>query len=60
VWTHDHRPAAAEHEQLGLPVTFGMPNEARTLMNLFPQPRAARSGEVTPAVHSSCGRALGA
>jgi Serine dehydrogenase proteinase len=30
---------AAELEQLGLPVKFGVPHEERTLMNLYPQPR---------------------
>jgi hypothetical protein len=39
VWTHDHPLMAAELEQLGLPVKFGVPEEERTLMNLYPQPR---------------------
>jgi hypothetical protein len=39
VWTHDHPLMAAELEQLGLPVKFGVPDEERTLMNLYPQPR---------------------
>jgi hypothetical protein len=39
VWTHDHPLMAAELEQLGLPVEFGVPTEERTLMNLYPQPR---------------------
>jgi hypothetical protein len=39
VWTHDHPLMAAELEQLGLPVKFGVPDEERTLMNLYSQPR---------------------
>jgi hypothetical protein len=39
VWTHDHPLMATELEQLGLPVRFGVPDEERTLMNLYPQPR---------------------
>src|SRR4051794_16763532 len=39
VWTHDHPLMATELEQLGLPVKFGVPDEERTLMNLYPQPR---------------------
>jgi ClpP class serine protease len=39
VWTHDHPLMAAELEQLGLPVKFGVPDEERALMNLYPQPR---------------------
>ncbi len=30
---------ATELEQLGLPVKFGLPDEERTLLNLYPQPR---------------------
>jgi ClpP class serine protease len=39
VWTHDYPLMAAELEQLGLPVKFGVPDEERALMNLYPQPR---------------------
>ena len=39
VWTHDHPLMATELERLGLPVKVGVPNEERTLMNLYPQPR---------------------
>jgi ClpP class serine protease len=39
VWTHDHPLMATELEQLGLPVKFGVPDEERALMNLYPQPR---------------------
>jgi ClpP class serine protease len=39
VWTHDHPLMAAELEQLGLPLRFGVPEEERALMNLYPQPR---------------------
>jgi ClpP class serine protease len=39
VWTHDHPLMAAELEQLGLPVRVGVPDEERTLMDLYPQPR---------------------
>ena len=36
---YDHPLMAAELEQLGLPVKFGVPQEERMLMNLYPQPR---------------------
>jgi ClpP class serine protease len=39
VWTHDHPLMARELEQLGLPVTVGVPREERALMRLYPQPR---------------------
>jgi ClpP class serine protease len=39
VWTHDHPLMAPELEQLGLPVTIGVPAEERSLMTLYPQPR---------------------
>jgi ClpP class serine protease len=39
VWTHDHPLMASELEQLGLPVTIGVPAEERSLMTLYPQPR---------------------
>ena len=38
VWTHDHPLMAGELEQLGLLVKFGVPDEERTLMNLYLQP----------------------
>jgi len=43
VWTHDHPLMAEELEQLGLPVTVGVPLEERTLMELYPQPRGRES-----------------
>jgi ClpP class serine protease len=39
VWTHDHPLMADELEQLGLRVKFGVPEEERSLMGLYPQPR---------------------
>jgi ClpP class serine protease len=39
VWTHDHPLMALELQQLGLPVTVGVPEEERALMRLYPQPR---------------------
>jgi hypothetical protein len=37
------------HEQFGLPVKFGVPNEERALMNLYPQPRSRQhSVEAVP------------
>jgi ClpP class serine protease len=39
VWTHDHPLMARELEQLGLPITVGVPTEERELMRLYPQPR---------------------
>jgi ClpP class serine protease len=38
-WTHDHPLMAPELEQLGLPVRAGVPDEERTLMRLYRQPR---------------------
>jgi ClpP class serine protease len=39
VWTHDHPLMAADLTKLGLPVRVGVPEEERTLMDLYPQPR---------------------
>ena len=39
VWTHDHPLMASDLEQLGLPVTVGVPPEERALIDLYPQPR---------------------
>ena len=39
VWTHDHPLMAPELEQLGLPVKVGVPEEERSLMDLYPAPR---------------------
>jgi ClpP class serine protease len=44
VWTHDHPLMATELEQLGLPVTIGVPEEERKLMDLYPQPRGRETG----------------
>jgi ClpP class serine protease len=38
-WTHDHPLQAPALEQLGLPITVGVPHAERELMTLFPQPR---------------------
>jgi ClpP class serine protease len=47
VWTHDHPLMAGELEQLGLPVKFGVPDEERALMNLYPQPRGRQDSVET-------------
>ena len=39
VWTHDHPLMADDLVKLGLPVRVGVPEEERTLMDLYPQPR---------------------
>lgn len=43
-WTHDHPLLPPELEQLGLPVTVGVPNEERELLALYPQPRGRQTG----------------
>jgi ClpP class serine protease len=43
VWTHDHPLMAGELERLGLPVRFGVSEEERTLMELYPQPRGRQA-----------------
>jgi ClpP class serine protease len=43
-WTHDHPLMAQELELLGLPVRFGVPEEERTLLDLYPQPRGRQEG----------------
>jgi ClpP class serine protease len=49
-WTHDF-PIDVDHAQkLGLPVSTDLPDEVRTLMGLYPQPRGRRpSVEYIPA-----------
>ncbi|MGZ4416433.1 MAG: SDH family Clp fold serine proteinase [Gaiellaceae bacterium] len=42
-WTHDHPLMAPDLEALGLPVRVGVPEEERTLMDLYPQPRGRES-----------------
>src|ERR1700738_2064875 len=42
-WTHDHPLMAPELEKLGLPVRVGVPQEERSLMDLYPQPRGRES-----------------
>jgi ClpP class serine protease len=37
VWTHDYPINVAEAQQLGLPITTGMPKEVYDLMSLYPQ-----------------------
>jgi ClpP class serine protease len=43
VWTHDHPLMAADLAQLRLPVSVGVPEEERTLMDLYPQPKGRES-----------------
>jgi ClpP class serine protease len=38
-WTHDHPLLAPDLKRLGLTVRVGVPEEERTLMDLYPQPR---------------------
>jgi ClpP class serine protease len=45
VFTHDHPLQADDLAALGLPITVGVPEEERELMQLYPQPRGR-----TPAV----------
>jgi ClpP class serine protease len=50
VWTHDHPLMSQELEQLGLPVRFGVPDEERSLIDLYPQPRGREAAvEYVPA-----------
>jgi hypothetical protein len=44
VWTHDHPLMAHELGLLGLPVRFGVAEEERTLLDLYPQPRGREQG----------------
>ena len=41
-WTHDYPILAPEAKALGLPVSTDMPDEVRSLMRLYPQPRNRR------------------
>lgn len=41
-WTHDYPISYEEAEQLGLPVSTGMPPEVYALMDLYPQPAQRR------------------
>lgn len=43
-WTHDHPLLPEELEPLGLPITVGVPEEERELIDLYPQPRGRPSG----------------
>jgi len=43
VWTHDHPLMARDLQQLRLPVRVGLPEEERTLMDLYPQPKGRES-----------------
>ena len=43
VWTHDHPLMASDLTGLGLPVVVGVPEEERSLMDLYPQPRNRES-----------------
>ncbi len=42
-WTHDYPLLPHELEQLGLPITIGVPTEERDLFRLYPQPRGRQS-----------------
>jgi ClpP class serine protease len=44
LWTHDHPLLPPELESLGLPITIGVPEEERALLELFPQPRGRQPG----------------
>jgi ClpP class serine protease len=49
-WTHDHPLQRAELELLGLPVTVGIAEEERELLDLYPQPRGREAAvEYVPA-----------
>lgn len=41
-WTHDYPISFEQAQQLGLPVTTGMPAEVYALMDLYPQPAQRR------------------
>lgn len=47
-WTHDYALTAAEAQQIGLPVTVGMPIEIMELMRLYPQPVQQSGVEFLP------------
>ncbi len=40
--THDHPISVEEAEDMGLPITVGLPKEIYTLMELYPQPMNGR------------------
>jgi hypothetical protein len=42
--THDHPLLPPELESLGLPITIGVPEEERALLELYPQPRGRQPG----------------
>jgi ClpP class serine protease len=52
-WTHDHPFLPSDLEQIGLRVAVGVPEEERSLMRLYPQPRGRET-----AVEYSPGRPL--
>ena len=43
-WTHDHPLLPEDLKPLGLPITIGVPDEERELLQLYPQPRGRQSG----------------
>ncbi|MHC0053716.1 SDH family Clp fold serine proteinase [Actibacterium sp. D379-3] len=47
-WTHDYALMAPEAQELGLPVTVGMPIEVLELMKLYPQPVRGSAVEFLP------------
>jgi ClpP class serine protease len=44
LWTHDHPLMPRDLQGLRLPVTVGVPDEERQLLQLYPQPRGRQSG----------------
>ena len=44
LWTHDHPLMPRDLEGLRLPITVGVPDEERELLQLYPQPRGRQSG----------------
>jgi ClpP class serine protease len=47
-WTHDYALTATEAQNIGLPVTVGMPLEMMELMRLYPQPVQQSGVEFLP------------
>jgi ClpP class serine protease len=44
LWTHDHPLMPRDLESLRLPVKVGVPEEERSLLQLYPQPRGRQTG----------------
>lgn len=47
-WTHDYALTATEAQELGLPITVGMPTNVLDLMKLYPQPIQSSAVEYLP------------